>query len=517
MAKDLLTSKKLKNIVLSSEQLAKLPPQARDIEESVLGAIMLEKDAIVQVVDILHPESFYDERNGIIYSACLNLFSRNEPIDIKTVANELRRLGSLDKVGGPYYLVQLTNAVTNTTNIQYHARIILEYAIKREIIKVTNIAKDEAYEDTTDVFELLDKLQQNLFEISEKNVRKNYASVNDILRQTLEDLEKRRAQKETMTGIPSGFQKIDAITSGWQRSDLIIVAARPGMGKTAFVVSAARNASVIFKKSVVIFSLEMSAVQLMGRIISAEAEIESEKIRKGDFTEQEWKQLHSKIAALRDAKLFIDDTPSLSIIELRAKCRRLKAQANIDLIIIDYLQLMSGESGNNKSTGNREQEIANISRNLKQLAKELNVPVIALSQLSRAVETRTGDKRPLLSDLRESGSIEQDADMVLFLYRPDYYKIENILTPDGKSTQGMCEINFAKNRHGSVGSVWLRFISKYTKFVDDDNPFTESIVSNKTIYSTSGLSNFDSDITTITIQSKVNSLPPVDDSTDVPF
>ncbi|MFQ3575535.1 MAG: replicative DNA helicase [Cytophagales bacterium] len=523
MAKETIGfQKKTRNLVMGNEQLAKVPPQARDLEEAVLGAIMLEKEAINKVVDILKFESFYDERNGLIFSACCNLFSRNEPIDIKTVTNELRRMGNLERVGGPFYLVELTNVVTSTTNIEYHARLILEYALKREIISISNKAKDEAYEDTSDVFELLDKVQQDLLDLSEKNTRKNFLKVSDILKQTIGELEERSKQKDVMTGIPSGFQKIDSITSGWQRSDLIIVAARPGMGKTAFVVSAARNASVVFKKSVAIFSLEMSSVQLMGRIISAEAEIESEKIRKGDFTPQEWHMLHTRIKSLEDVNLYIDDTPSLSIMELKAKCRRLKAQpSGIDLIIIDYLQLMSGDAGTNKGLGNREQEIANISRSLKQLAKELNVPVIALSQLSRAVETRGGDKKPLLSDLRESGSIEQDADMVVFLYRPDYYKLENAMTDDGRSAAGMGEVIFAKNRHGSVGSVWLKFIAKFTKFADDeDNPFLNiQDFSNKAVTMTSGLSSFETD-STLTIKSKVNGDAQNNtslDSNEVPF
>lgn len=442
--------------------LGKLPPQAVDLEEAVLGALMLEKDALTAVIDILRPESFYKDAHQKIYGAIIDLFGKSEPVDLLTVTQELRSKGELEFVGGPYYVTQLTGKVNSAANIEYHARIISEQSIKRELIRISSEIQKDAFEDTTDVFELLDRTEQAMFEVSESNIRKNYADMRSIMREAIEDLETKRNQEDGLTGVPSGFTALDRITSGWQRSDMIIIAARPGMGKTAFVLSALRNAAVDFNMPMAIFSLEMSAVQLVNRLISAEAELESEKLRKGNLADHEWQQLHHKIQKLTNAPLFIDDTPALSILELRAKCRRLKAQHDIQCVVIDYLQLMKGDS----STGNREQEIASISRSLKNIAKELNVPVIALSQLSRSVETRGGDKRPQLSDLRESGSIEQDADQVMFLYRPEYYG----LTEDeaGNPVTGVGDVIIAKNRHGSLEDVRLRFIGKFTKFCDLD-------------------------------------------------
>lgn len=444
------------------EGLGKLPPQAVDLEEAVLGALMLEKDALTSVIDILHPESFYKESHQKIYNAIKTLFTKSDPIDLLTVTNQLRETAELELVGGAFYITQLTSKVNSAANIEYHARIVSEMSIKRELIRISSEIQKEAYEDTTDVFELLDKTEASLFEVSESNIRKNFADMRSIMLEAINDLEVRKNQDDGLTGIASGFTNLDRITSGFQRSDMIIIAARPGMGKTAFILTAARNAAVDFGMGVAVFSLEMSAVQLVNRLISAEAELESEKLRKGNLADYEWTQLHHRIAKLTDAPIFIDDTPGLSILELRAKCRRLKAQHDIQMVVIDYLQLMQGDS----SKGNREQEIASISRSLKNIAKELSVPVIALSQLSRAVETRGGDKRPQLSDLRESGSIEQDADMVMFLYRPEYYGITE--DEDGNPVTGTGDVIIAKNRHGSLEDVRLRFIGKYTKFADLD-------------------------------------------------
>lgn len=443
--------------------LGKVPPQAVEIEQAVIGAIMLEKDALTNIVEILKPESFYKEAHSEIYNAILLLFNKAEPIDLLTVTSELRKGGKLEFVGGPYYLTQLTNQVNSAANIEYHARIIAEQSIKRELIKVSSEIQKMAYEDTTDVFDLLDKTESALFEVSEKHIRKNYADMRSILREAMDEIEIRKSHTDGLTGVPSGFSDLDRLTSGWQKSDLVIIAARPGMGKTAFVVSALRNAAVDFKRPVAIFSLEMSSVQLVNRLISAEAELEGEKIKKGNLADYEWEQLLHKTRELAEAPIFIDDTPALTILELRAKCRRLKAQHDVQLIVIDYLQLMSGDT----SGGNREQEIASISRSLKGIAKELDVPVIALSQLSRAVETRGGDKRPQLSDLRESGSIEQDADMVMFLYRPEYYHITE--DENGMPTQGVGEVIIAKHRNGSLDTARLKFIGKYTKFSDLDS------------------------------------------------
>lgn len=442
----------------------KLPPQALDLEEAVLGALMIEKDALTSVIDVLKPGSFYKDAHKEIYQAIVELFNNSEPVDLLTVTNQLRKSGKLEFVGGPFYITDLTTKVSSAANIEFHARIITEQSIKRELIKVATEIQQDAYEDTTDVFNLLDRTQQALFEVSEANIRKNFADMRSIMREAISELEAKKGRKDGLTGVPSGFTQLDRVTSGWQKSDMIIIAARPAMGKTAFVVSAMRNASVNFGKPVAIFSLEMSAVQLVNRLISAEAELESEKIKKGNLADYEWEQLVHKTAKLTDAPIFIDDTPALSVLELRAKCRRLKAQHDIQMIIIDYLQLMSGDTS--KAGGNREQEIAAISRSLKMLAKELNVPVIALSQLSRAVETRGGDKRPQLSDLRESGSIEQDADMVMFLYRPEYYGITE--DENGQPTQGVGEVIIAKHRNGSLENVQLKFVGKFTKFTDLD-------------------------------------------------
>ena len=402
----------------SLSALGKLPPQAIDMEEAVLGALMLEKDALTAVVDILSPSSFYKDAHGLIYEAILDLFNAGEPIDLLTVVNQLRKNGSLELAGGVIFITELTSKVSSASNIEYHARIITEQAMKRDMIKISSEIQKEAFEDTTDVFELLDKMEQSLFEISENNIKKNYVDMRSIMREAITELEGKKGQKDGLTGVPSGFTALDRVTSGWQKSDLVIIAARPAMGKTAFVLSVLRNAAVDHDRPVAIFSLEMSSVQLVNRLISSEAELDSEKIKKGNLADYEWQQLIHKTGKLTSAPLFVDDTPALSILELIAKCRRLKAQNDVQLIVIDYLQLMSGDSKGGNG-GNREQEISSISRALKKIAKELSVPVIALSQLSRAVETRGGDKRPQLSDLRESGAMQPDADIVIFLYRPE--------------------------------------------------------------------------------------------------
>lgn len=446
-----------------SESLGKLPPQALDLEEAILGALMLEKNALTAVIEFLRPEHFYTEQHKEIYNAITDLFKASEPVDMRTVVAQLRKSAKLEVVGGAYYIAELTSKVSSAANIEYHARIIIEMAIKRDLIQIASQIHHDAYEDTTDVFELLDKTEQNIFQISDSNLRKNYDNMKSLMFRAIQELQEKKNHKDGLTGVPSGFSRLDRVTSGWQKSDLVIIAARPGMGKTAFVVSALRNAAVEFKIPVAIFSLEMASLQLVNRLISAEAELESEKIKKGNLAEFEWQQLVHKTTSLSTAPIFIDDTPALSILELRAKCRRLKAEHNIQLIVIDYLQLMKGEAG-----GNREQEIASISRALKGIAKELSVPVLALSQLSRGVETRGGDKRPQLSDLRESGSIEQDADIVMFLYRPEYYKIS--VDDEGMPTQGMAEVIIAKHRNGSLENVKLKFIGKYTKFADYDAP-----------------------------------------------
>lgn len=450
--------------------LDKVQPQATDLEMAVLGALLIDKEALSKVSDFLKPDAFYDDKNKFIYEAILSLFSKSEPIDIRTVTNELRFTGKLEIVGGAYYISQLTFNIQSAANVEYHARILVQYSLKRSLISISADIYRESFEDTQDVFEILDLAQQKLFEVSEQLQKRNYVPSNALVQVALKEIEEKRKHKDGLTGVPSGFTDLDRLTSGWQKSDLVIVAARPAMGKTAFVLSTIRNAAVDHGKACAIFSLEMSNVQLMLRMISSEAELESEKIKKGTLNEHEWVQLTQKVGKLSSAKIFIDDTPALSVLELRAKCRRLKTQHNIELIVIDYLQLMSGDTNGKGAPGNREQEIAYISRSLKSLAKELDVPVIALSQLSRAVETRGSAKRPQLSDLRESGSIEQDADMVIFLYRPEYYG----LTEDENNmpTAGIGEIIVAKHRNGPVDTVKLRYIGKYTKFCDLDTNAT---------------------------------------------
>ncbi|WP_395803549.1 replicative DNA helicase [Daejeonella sp.] len=449
--------------------LGKLPPQAIDLEEAVLGALMLEKDALSAVIDILNPAVFYKDSHQKIFEAIQFLFQKSSPIDILTVTAQLRQQGDLEMIGGAYYITELTNRVASAANIEYHARIISQKFIQRELIRISTEIISKSYEDTTDIFDLLDHAEKNLFDIAQNNLRRDSRKMDEIIRESLDNLEKIKDKVDGLTGVASGFTALDRITSGWQPSDLVIIAARPAMGKTAFVLSCARNAAVQFNKPVVFFSLEMSSVQLVNRLISGETEIEQEKIRKGHLAEWEWQQLHSKIGKLTEAPLFIDDTPALNIFEFRAKCRRLKAQYDIQMIIIDYLQLMHGKSDG--KGGNREQEIGSISRALKSVAKELNVPVIALSQLSRAVENRPGgSKKPMLSDLRESGSIEQDADMVLFLYRPEYYGLTE--DEEGRSTIGIGEVIIAKHRNGETGTVPLRFVGKFVKFVDLEEDFS---------------------------------------------
>ncbi len=441
----------------------KLPPQAIDVEEAVLGAMMLEKDALAAVIDTLNPDAFYKEAHQVIFNAILTLFKDNQPVDILTVTNQLKSDGTLDLVGGPFYITQLTSRIASAANIEFHAGILMQKHLQRELIRTSTETIRDAFEDTTDVFSLLDNAERNLFGISENNLRRRTQQMPDLIRDALVQINVAMKHDGSFTGVPSGFTDLDRVTGGWQNSDLIITAARPGMGKTAFVLSMARNMAVDSKKAVAIFSLEMTSLQLVTRLISSEAEISSEKLRKGDLEGYQWEQLNSRIRPLIDAPIYIDDTPALSIFELRAKCRRLKAQYDIQVIIIDYIQLMT--AGGDQRGGNREQEISTISRSLKSLAKELNVPVIALSQLNRSVELRPGNnKKPQLSDLRESGAIEQDADLVNFIYRPEYYHITE--DEEGNSTEGKAMIIVAKHRNGATGEIWLRFIRNFARFED---------------------------------------------------
>ncbi len=454
--------KRTPSLIDTSLEAGRLPPQAPELEQAVLGALMLERNAVNEAIDILRPESFYVDAHRRIFDAIQNLFRTDQPIDILTVTQELKKRAELDIVGGPFYISQLTNKVASSANVQYHARIISQKHILRELIRISADTMRDAYDDTTDVFDLLDKNEQELYAVTSGNLKRNYEPMSALIEDAITNIENAKNKTGGVSGVPTGFAKLDKLTGGWQKSDMVIIAARPGMGKTAVVLSMARNIAVEHKKAVAVFSLEMSSTQLVTRLIASEAGISSEKLRKGDLNDAEFAILHQHIARLTNAPIYIDDTPALNIFELRAKCRRLKSQHNVELIVIDYLQLMTTGSDGNKG-GNREQEISSISRSIKSIAKELDVPIIALSQLSRAVETRGGDKRPQLSDLRESGAIEQDADLVCFLYRPEYYKI---FEDQYGSTIGIGEIIIAKHRNGALDTVLLRFIPELAKFAD---------------------------------------------------
>ncbi len=459
-----------KSTIINLER-GKIPPQSVDLEEVVLGAMMIDKKGVDEVIDILHPEVFYKDAHRFIYEAIFKLFETSEPVDLLTVSTQLRKDGRLESIGGDFYLIKLTQKVASSAHIEFHARIILQKYIQRSLIKISNEIIEEAYDDGTDVFDLLDNAESKLYDVTQGNLKRSAETAQNLVIQAKKRIEE-IANKEGLSGIPSGFDKVDKLTSGWQPSDLVIIAARPGMGKTALVLSMARNIAVNSDVPVAFFSLEMSSVQLITRLISSETGLSSEKLRTGRLEKHEWEQLNVKVKALEKAPLFIDDTPSLSIFDLRAKARRLSSQHKIKLIVIDYLQLMT--AGGSQKGGNREQEISTISRNLKALAKELDVPVIALSQLSRAVETRGGSKRPILSDLRESGAIEQDADIVSFIYRPEYYKIDEWDDEERTPTQGQAEFIVAKHRNGGLDNIRLKFIGQLGKFdnLDDfDSPF----------------------------------------------
>jgi replicative DNA helicase len=459
-----ITAPKTKASDFSSLMFGKIPPQAREMEEVVLGALMIDKEALNEVLDILKSDVFYVDAHCLIFKAIIKLFEAGKPIDLLTVTQQLRQSGDLELAGGPYYLSELTNKVASSANIEYHARIVIQKYIQRRLIVISNTVIKDAYEDTTDVLELLDKAEQGIFSVAEENLRRGSSRMTDIMTDTLKEISEAIEKRGSgdVTGVPSGYTDLDRITSGWQRTDLIIVAARPAMGKTAFVLSMARFAAVEKGIPVAIFSLEMNATQLVKRLISADCEINAGKIMHGDLNDHEWSTLSRRVERLSNAPIFISDLPALNILEFRMQCRRLKSAHDIQLVMIDYLQLMSGQSESKGST--REQEISNISRSLKSIAKELGIPVIALSQLSRAVESRTGEKKPQLSDLRESGAIEQDADLVLGLYRPEYYGMTE--DSQGNSTAGMAEVIIMKNRHGSVETVRLGFINHFAKFTD---------------------------------------------------
>lgn len=447
------------------ETFGKTAPQVVEIEASVLGALLLEGGAISDVIEVLRPEVFYTPAHQKIYQTIVKLFNQNKAVDLNTVIIELRKNSQLEEVGGIPYLAQLTHNIASAAHLETHAHLVLEYAMRRSLIGISSRIQKEAYDEQIDTFELLDRAEQALFEVAEGNVQKNYFDINSLMQNAITHLENTKVKEGGLTGVPTGFLALDQFLCGWQASDFVVVAARPGMGKTSFLLSIIRNAAVDHKRPVALFSLEMSSLQLTNRLIAQEAELSNEKLKRGSLKEYEWQQLYHKTASLTQAPIYIDDTPGLSLFEFRAKCRRLKARHHVELIVVDYLQLMSGEvQRNHRQAGNREQEIAAISRGLKSIAKELNITIVAASQLSRAVETRGGDKRPMLSDLRESGAIEQDVDIALFLYRPAYYGITE--GEDNEPTDQLAEVIIAKHRNGPTGKVNLQFDAALTKFSD---------------------------------------------------
>ena len=458
------------------DALGKMPPQAPELEEAVLGAIMIEKDAYPTIADLLQPRSFYNDKHRLIYEAIQSLAASDKPIDMLTVAEMLKQQGKLVEAGGIATLADLTSKIASTAHLRYHAQIVAQKATARDLIALASKISEQAYNETQDIAELMQFAEGNLFEISQRSAKRDVTQIDPVITEAFERMHKAAENEGNISGTPSGFTELDKITSGWQKSDLIILAARPAMGKTAFVLSMVRNIAVDYHKPVAMFSLEMSNVQLGNRLIMNVCEMEGDKIKNGKFTAQEWQQLDSRVASLRGAPIYLDDTPSLSVFELNSKARKLKREHDIQLIIIDYLQLMNASGMN---FGSREQEVSIISRNLKALAKELDIPIIALSQLNRNLESRGNGKNdnsvdgkaPQLSDLRESGAIEQDADMVLFIHRPEYFRIYT--DTNGNDLRGMAKIIIAKHRSGSIGDVTLRFRAQYAKFqnVDDtDEP-----------------------------------------------
>ena len=475
LSKQFSPSKAKKGTVISLEK-GKLPPQAVELEQAVLGAMMIDKKGVDDVIDVLSPETFYKTEHQHIYNAIYGLFKDSQPIDLLTVSDRLIKDGNLQVAGGEVYLINLTQKVSSSAHIEFHARIVLQKFIQRKLITISNDIIQEAYDETTDVFDLLDSAEAKLFEVSQGSLKRSSENAEGLVAQALQKIEA-NANTKGMSGVPSGFAKLDELTAGWQPSDLVILAARPGMGKTAFVMSMAKNMAIDFNIPVAIFSLEMSSVQLITRMISSETGISSGKLKKGQLEPHEWQQLNIKVKKLSDAPIFIDDTPSLSIFDLRAKARRLASQYGVKIVIIDYLQLMT--AGSSKNGGNREQEISTISRNLKALAKELEIPVIALSQLSRAVETRGGSKRPMLSDLRESGAIEQDADIVSFIFRPEYYGNTEWDDDEHTPCEGQAELIIAKHRNGGLENVRLKFTGHLALFSDLEDTSLDSIYTSK--------------------------------------
>lgn len=470
-ARNTLNKKTRKNsdILTPLDTMGRKAPSAVELEQAVLGALLLDGDSFLRVQDVLKEDYFFDEKNKYVFAAIKSLLEKNNPVDLFTVIEKLRSQQKLEFVGGEFYISELTMKVTSSANIEFHAHIIIERYVQRELIKICGETIRDAYEPGTDAFTLLDDTERQIYDIKNQGMKRNYVGIETLITKALEQIEANSKQSSDITGVPSGIRSVDRITSGWQKSDLIILAGRPGMGKTAFALTMLRNAAIMHKVPVAFFSLEMSAVQLVTRLISAEAEVSSENLRKGNISENEWQNLVAKTQVLSNAPVFIDDTPSLSVFELKAKARRLHSNHQIGLIMVDYLQLMKGDDVK-ESKMNREQEISYISRSLKNLAKELNIPVIALAQLSRETEKRA-DKTPQLSDLRESGSIEQDADLVAFIYRNAYYEKEE--------EQGLSKLIIRKHRNGAPGEADMVFKSNQQRFVDasDYNHMNTQIIS----------------------------------------
>ncbi|WP_346747762.1 replicative DNA helicase [Prevotella jejuni] len=443
-----------------------LQPQATDIEKVVLGALMIDKDAFLVVSEIIKPETFYESRHEKIYEAVQSLNLQEKPVDIMTVVEELRHRGTLEEVGGAAYIVELSSNVASSAHIEYHAHILAQKFLARQLIQFASMIETDAFDETVDVDELMQKAEGTLFEISQKNMLQDYVQIDTIVEQAHQLLLKAAGSKDKLTGVPSGFHDLDKITAGWQASDLVIIAGRPAMGKTSFALSIAKNIAIDYRQPIAFFSLEMNNVQLVNRLISNVCSIPGNKILNGQLTPDEWERFDSNIRKMQGAPIYIDDTPGLSIFELRTKARRLVREHNIKVLMIDYLQLMNA---NGMRFNSRQEEVSTISRSLKGLAKELDIPILALSQLSRAVEQRDPKegRRPQLSDLRESGAIEQDADMVLFVHRPEYY---HILQDDhGNDLHGMAQIIIAKHRKGATGDVLLNFRGEYTRFANPED------------------------------------------------
>ena len=477
-------------------EFGKLQPQDLQIEEAVLGAVMLEKDAYSVISDILKPESFYDNANQKIYQAIVSLGAKQRPIDMLTVTDQLRADGTLEEVGGPLRISELTGRVSSAANIEFHARIVAQKYIARELIRFSSMVQQKAFDESIDVYDLMQEAEGGLFEISKNTLKRDVVQIDPIISEALKKIQEASNSESGLSGLQTGFHELDKKTSGWQNSDLVIIAARPAMGKTAFVLSMAKNMAVDFSTPTAIFSLEMSNLQLVNRLISNVCELESEKIKSGQLSQPEWDNLMARTKRLYSAPLYVDDTPSLSVFELRTKARRLVREHGVKIIIIDYLQLMNASG---MKFGSREQEVSTISRSLKGLAKELNIPIIALSQLNRSVETRDDKhgKRPQLSDLRESGAIEQDANIVCFIHRPEnYYKSGQ--DAEGKDIRGLAEFIIAKHRSGSVGDVQMRFRGQFARFENWDESY-----------------NLTGDADSI-IPSKMNTQPDIDAGMQVP-